>query len=104
MQPPSLPDIASPHLARRHQPSGLNTIFRGGDLSFADYAVLTRDMLREAHARLGTTELETVVAGNMPSATRGLSANGILPATTVSSSVVPNLAWAERSMSRVSDT
>ena len=77
MQPPSLPDIASPHLARRHQPSGLNTIFCGGDLSFADYAVLTRDMLREAHARLGTTELETVVAGNMPFALKPRVADGI---------------------------
>ena len=77
MQPPSLPDIAAPHLARRHQPSGLNTTFRGGDLSFADYALLTRDMLRDAHAKLGTTELEKVVGGNMPFALKPRVADGI---------------------------
>ncbi|NNM80711.1 MAG: hypothetical protein HKM01_09740, partial [Gallionella sp.] len=77
MQPPSLADIASPHLAGRHQPSGLNSTFRGGDLAFADYVALTRDMLRAAHARLGTTELETVVAGNMPFALKPRVADGI---------------------------
>lgn len=76
MQPPSLPDIAAPHLARRHQPSGLNTTFRGGDLSFADYVMLTRDTLREAHARLGTTEPEKVVEGNMPFALKPRVADG----------------------------
>ncbi len=77
MQPTSLADIASPHLAGRHQPSGLNATFRGGDLAFADYVALTRDMLRAAHARLGTTELETVVAGNMPFALKPRVADGI---------------------------
>ena len=76
MQPPSLADIASPHLARRHQPSGLNATFRGGELSFADYVALTRDMLRDAHAKLATSELETVVAGNMPFMLRPPVADG----------------------------
>jgi hypothetical protein len=57
---PALLDIASPQLAQRHQPSGLNSAFRGEGLSFADYVALTRDMLRNAHTKLGTPDIEKV--------------------------------------------
>ncbi|MBI3479197.1 MAG: alpha/beta fold hydrolase [Nitrosomonadales bacterium] len=57
-------------LAARHQPSGLNSLFNGNPLangsrlSFADYVVRNRDMLRRAHA--GSADLEKIVDGNAP--------------------------------------
>jgi esterase/lipase len=74
---PALLDIASPQLAQRHQPSGLNSAFRGEGLSFADYVALTRDMLRNAHTKLGTPDIEKVIAGNLPFALKPRVADGI---------------------------
>ena len=50
----------------RHQPSGLNTRFDDGTLTFADYVSHSRDMLSQAHSALGTVELKKVVDGNAP--------------------------------------
>lgn len=53
-------------LEQRHQPSGMNTVFNGEGLSFADYVADTRDMLREAHNKLGTADVPRRVEGNAP--------------------------------------
>lgn len=55
--------IATPEA--RLQPSGLNGVFNGG-LSFSEYVAATRDMLRRAHIKLGTDDLEKTVDGNAP--------------------------------------
>lgn len=57
---------AAPLLGARHQPSGLNIRFNGGQLVFADYVALSRDMLGKAHSALGTANLEKIVGGNAP--------------------------------------
>jgi len=51
-------------LGGRHRPSGANTSFAGGGLSFADYVLHTQAMLRQVHA--GESDLEKIVAGNAP--------------------------------------
>lgn len=76
MQQTTLPDIASPQLAQRHQPSGLNTAFRGGELAFSDYVALMHDMLRKAHAKLNTPDIDKVIAGNMPFMLKPRTADG----------------------------
>lgn len=53
-------------LAARHQPSGLNSVFNGGQGSFADYVAETRAMLVKAHSNLGTPDLERRVEGGVP--------------------------------------
>jgi esterase/lipase len=58
--------IATQPLGDRHQPSGLNTTFNGGGLSFTEYVAATRDMLRQAHTRLGTADVQKIVDGNAP--------------------------------------
>jgi len=58
--------VATPPLEVRHQPSGLNTRFNGGQLAFADYVALNRDMIFKAHAKLGDVDLEKIVQGNAP--------------------------------------
>lgn len=50
----------------KYQPSGLNSAFNGGSLSFADYVSATHQMLREAHTNLGASELEKRIEGNAP--------------------------------------
>ena len=55
----------------RHQPSDLNSGFNGESLAFADYVARTRDMLRKAHHKLGSSkfgagELEKIIEGNAP--------------------------------------
>lgn len=57
--------IPPPHLAERHQASGLNSEFKVA-ANFADYLLDTEQMLRLAHQRLGSSDIDTVVAGNMP--------------------------------------
>ena len=59
-------ESAAPRLEARHRSSGLNSRFNGGQLAFADYVALTREMLRKAHSALGTANLEKVVDGNAP--------------------------------------
>ena len=50
----------------RHQPSGLNSQFNDSQLSFAEYVACNRDMLRMAHTKLGSSDLDRVVDGNAP--------------------------------------
>jgi esterase/lipase len=50
----------------RHQLTGLNTLFFGEKLSFTEYVAVTREMLRQAHAKLDDTEVEKIVDGNAP--------------------------------------
>jgi len=56
--------MATPPLEKRHQPSGLNSQFNGGRLTFYDYVERNRDMLGRAHA--GASDLEKIVDGNAP--------------------------------------
>lgn len=58
--------MMTPLLAARHQPSGLNSRFNGSPLAFADYVVLSRNMLLSAHAKLGSVDPEKIVDGNAP--------------------------------------
>jgi len=53
-------------LEARHQPSGMNSCFQGGQLAFADYIALSRAMIARAHASTAADELETLVNGNAP--------------------------------------
>jgi esterase/lipase len=57
--------IPLPHLAERHQASGLNSKFNAA-ASYADYLDNTEKMLRLVHLRLGSSAIDSVVAGNMP--------------------------------------
>jgi esterase/lipase len=58
-------DIPPPHLAKRHQTTGLNDTFQGA-ASFPDYLSLTHSMLLKAHQRLDTPDCAIRVSGNMP--------------------------------------
>ena len=53
-------------LGERHQPSGLNSRFKGAGQSFTEYLCSTKEMLRQAHGKLGTLDLDRVLAGNSP--------------------------------------
>ena len=53
-------------LEARHKPSGENSRFSGEGLAFGEYLRCMAEMLRRAHVRLGTAELEKAVAGNAP--------------------------------------
>ncbi|MBL0039146.1 MAG: hypothetical protein IPP36_11900 [Nitrosomonadales bacterium] len=57
---------ATPPLAARHQPSGLNTQFNGGQLTFSNYVADSRAMIRKVRAGSDVAELEKVVNGNAP--------------------------------------
>lgn len=57
---------AIPLLEARHQTSGLNTRFNGGQLPFADYVALNRSMIAQAHSGKSASELEKIVDGNAP--------------------------------------
>lgn len=70
-------DIPAPQLAQRHQPSGLNSTFLGEGLSFAEYIALSQEMLRRAHTKLATPDIEKVIAGNMPFALQIDTKDGI---------------------------
>lgn len=56
----------TPLLEARHQTSGLNSRFIGGQLPFADYVALNRDMIAQAHSGRSALELEKIVEGNAP--------------------------------------
>lgn len=58
--------LAPTLLQARHRPCGSNTRFDGGSVSFAEYLDATRNMLAQAHARLGTSAPEKIVDGNAP--------------------------------------
>lgn len=53
-------------LGAGHRPSGENSRFTGEGLAFGEYVRRTTEMLRRVHVKLGTEELEKVVAGNAP--------------------------------------
>jgi esterase/lipase len=57
-----------PHapLEARHRSSGLNSRFAGDGLSFADYVTSSREMLAQAHVRLGSSAAERRVEDNAP--------------------------------------
>lgn len=57
---------AAPSLEARHQASGLNSRFFGGELAFADYVARHRQMIAEARARSDAPDLEKIVSGNAP--------------------------------------
>ncbi len=57
---------ATPPLEARHQPSGLNTQFNSGQLSFSDYVAESRAMITKARSGSNVAELEKVVNGNAP--------------------------------------
>lgn len=59
-------NISTPSLEARHRPSGLNTGFNGGGLTFAEYVARTRDMLTEAHANTPAAERAKIIDGNAP--------------------------------------
>jgi esterase/lipase len=54
------------HLAKRHRPSGLNSIFLSEKLPFSEYLSLTRAMLITARTKLGSADLAKSISGNMP--------------------------------------
>lgn len=53
------------NLGVRHQPSGVNSRFKGGK-QFRGYVAQTRDILLRQHSRLGAEERDRKVAGNAP--------------------------------------
>jgi len=53
-------------LEARHQPSGLNTLFNGGQLSFADYVESSRAMIAKTHAGVDGRESKKIIDGNAP--------------------------------------
>lgn len=53
-------------LEARHQASGLNSRFVGGELEFAEYIVRHHQMIAEARARPDALDLEKIVDGNAP--------------------------------------
>jgi len=53
-------------LEERHQPSGLNTVFNGDHLAFAEYVDLTRAMIAETHAGADGPESKKIIDGNAP--------------------------------------
>ncbi|MBI3223249.1 MAG: alpha/beta fold hydrolase [Nitrosomonadales bacterium] len=53
-------------LSARHRPSGLNSVFNGGQADFAGYVAETRAMLGKAYADLGLPDAERRIEGNAP--------------------------------------
>ncbi|RFC33237.1 MAG: Esterase/lipase [Candidatus Nitrotoga sp. SPKER] len=57
---------ATPSLEARHRPSGLNTQFNSGQLTFSDYVADRRAMITKVRSDNNKAELEKVVNGNAP--------------------------------------
>lgn len=57
---------ASTPLEARHQPSGLNTHFNSGQLTFPDYVADRRAMVAKVRSENNVAELEKIVNGNAP--------------------------------------
>lgn len=53
-------------LSRRHEISGLNSVFSGGQAIFSDYIQATRAMLSSAHTMLDSEQSEQRAEGNAP--------------------------------------
>lgn len=58
--------VSNPPLGGRHQASGLNTRFNGGQLSFVDYVAQSRSMIAKTHQAANPDELAKIVEGNAP--------------------------------------
>lgn len=56
--------MATPPLEARHQPSGLNALFQGEGLTFAEYVARTRSMLLRVH--YGSADTGRIIEGNEP--------------------------------------
>ena len=66
MQPGYVSCAQAPSLGARHQASGLNTRFNGGQLSFAEYVAHSREMIARVRAGASAISLEKIVDGNAP--------------------------------------
>lgn len=53
-------------LEARHQASGLNSRFGGGQPLFADYVARTREMIAQVRSKSAAADLEKIVDGNAP--------------------------------------
>src|SRR5271169_592907 len=62
----NFPETTRLVLESRHQPSGLNSLFNGGQLNFSDYVASSREMLFKAYSGNASRNNEKVVAGNAP--------------------------------------
>jgi len=56
----------TPPLGARHQPSGLNTQFNSGQLTFSDYVADRRAMITKVRSGSNGAEMEKVLDGNAP--------------------------------------
>lgn len=57
---------AMPPLEARHHPSGLNSQFNGGQLSFADYIERQREIIAQVCSGAGAATPERIIEGNAP--------------------------------------
>jgi len=53
-------------LEARHQPSGLNTLFNGDQLAFAEYVERSRAMIAKTHVGVNGPESKRIIDGNAP--------------------------------------
>ena len=53
-------------LEARHQPSGLNTLFNGDQLAFAEYVEHSRAMIAKTHVGVNGPESKRIIDGNAP--------------------------------------
>jgi esterase/lipase len=53
-------------LEERHQPSGLNTLFNGDQLAFAEYVERSRAMIAKTHAGVDGPNSKRIIDGNAP--------------------------------------
>ena len=53
-------------LEARHQGSGLNTQFNGGQMTFSDYVARSRAMIAKTHSGVSVAELDKIIEGNAP--------------------------------------
>jgi esterase/lipase len=57
---------SSPQLEHRHQSSGLNTQINYDQLTFSDYVVRSREMIKATHTTANLAELNQIIDGNSP--------------------------------------
>jgi esterase/lipase len=55
-----------PPLEARHEVSGLNSLFNGDHLTFAEYVSRNREMLRNVRSSISTSNIDKAVDGNAP--------------------------------------
>ena len=56
----------TPPLEERHHASGLNSLFSGGHLAFADYVARQSEMIAQARAGADADSLQKIIDGNSP--------------------------------------